>query len=53
MTHVFGPKAKNWFYWQLTYQVVFGDFGKQVNIEAQLLCLAQGLENVSPRNLTM
>lgn len=42
----FGPKAKDWFYWQLTYQVVFGDFSKQVSIEAQLLCLAQGEELV-------
>lgn len=40
------PKAKDWFYWQLTYQVVFGDFSKQVSIEAQLLCLAQGEELV-------
>ena len=32
------PKAKDWFYWQLTYQVVFfRDFRKQVSIEAQLL----------------
>ncbi len=39
MADVFGPKAKDWFYWQLTYQVL-GDFGKQVNIEAQVVLLA-------------